>query len=44
MYEKGIGVKKNMSEAMNWYKKAGVLGHEAARLESHRLSNTDPGW
>ena len=44
MYEKGIGVKKNMSEAMNWYKKAGALGHEAARSESHRLSNTDPGW
>ena len=38
MYEKGIGVSKNESEAQDWYIKAAEQGHSEAHLRSLKIA------
>lgn len=37
MYEKGLGVKKNIDMAFKWYEKAGLQGHASAQMNMGRL-------
>jgi len=38
MYEKGIGVREDKGEAVNWYRKAARQGHPLAQKALQRLN------
>ncbi len=40
-YEEGIGVAKDTREALNWYRKAALQGHEDAR---NKLRERGMSW
>ncbi len=38
MYEEGLGVTRDLDEALRWYRQAADKGHEGARKSVVRLS------
>ncbi|MCI2056586.1 MAG: hypothetical protein LKJ86_05500 [Oscillibacter sp.] len=39
LYEKGQGVKKDVNEALNWYRMAAMAGEDRAKAALNRLSS-----
>ena len=39
LYEHGLGVEKNIAEALKWRRKAAALGDEGAKAEVKRLES-----